>query len=124
MSSRTLTTVALLVIAALLGPQWVECAGWQASAHARMACCAAANHTCAGQRASNECCAQTEQKQQNAGSTAPIALVKPVAVPVPFAAGLTANAADIALIVRDSFEQQTLKLPHDPPYLLLGVFLL
>jgi hypothetical protein len=41
-----------------------QCAGWQPTPAARMACCVRAHDTCPDQTAADACCARSEQGQQ------------------------------------------------------------
>ena len=62
--------VLLLVIAFAANAALAPCGGWQASAKARMVCCAAGDHECSQARA-DDCCVAGEQRQHSETSGVP-----------------------------------------------------
>ena len=61
----------------------LECAGWQATAAARMDCCVRAQDGCANQMAADDCCGRSEQREQSRISAPAFATILPaIAAPV------------------------------------------
>ncbi|MGH9311583.1 MAG: hypothetical protein ACRD1S_00150 [Vicinamibacterales bacterium] len=125
MRSGAALVAALIMSASQIGSLAVQCAGWQSSAQARMACCAAKHADCPVVASPDACCASAEQGQQPSGN-APVPL--PVGPPVALAAIPHASGIDIVLATRTeaarSFERATLVIPPDPTHLVDSVFLI
>jgi hypothetical protein len=106
--------VAAIVVLTLSAPlASMTCAGWQATAAARMECCQSAHDGCTDQLSSDACCAQTEQAQQQlfVGLIAfPVSMLA-VAVTPPSIIGQSRRAAAVA------FERALHRYPHPPPFL-------
>jgi hypothetical protein len=96
------------------------CAGWQATPSARKACCAAADHECAGQMAADACCAQTEQSQQQIVKAAKVHIAAPVTVVVAIGSSADADceARHAAMV---AFKRSLQLRLHAPPLFLTTV---
>ena len=108
---RLVAAIVLLALSASAAS--MTCAGWQATAAARMDCCQSAHDGCADQLSADACCAQTEQTQQQllvAVATFPVSLVA-VAAPPPGIIQHSRRAAAVA------FERTLHRYPHSPPFL-------
>ena len=132
MSVRSLMTrfVAVVVLVVLPTSAWVECAGWQSTAEARMECCAqeeqcpmhagtaaSVSHTLTQQQA-DSCCALSEDAPStpSASQIAPVTLAlvsTPVAVVLPDFEPLTYGWQSFVPIAASSV----------PRHILLSVFL-
>lgn len=123
MRSGAALVVALAMSASPVGSLAVQCTGWQSSAQARMACCAAKHTHCPGLTSPDECCASAEQGRQPSGNgPVPVPVAPPVALaPIPHASGI-----DIVLATRTEaarrFERAVLSIPPDPTHLVDSVF--
>lgn len=121
--------VAFVAVVTIGAGGWAECAGWQATAEARMACCAEGSG-CPGHRsesggettltqvAADSCCAAGERN--DAGPVAQVSAAHAVPAVVPQSSGLA---------LRPLAQQATWRLSepvlihHVPRHLLLSVFL-
>ena len=103
------------MLAFLVGPCLSACAGWDASPHARMACCA---HK--APEDADACCASAESRENSAAPSAvaafPLALAP---VPLPHQV-ITASLAGTELD-RDTHHPLT---PNTERHILLSVFLI
>ena len=95
----------------------VDCAGWQPSASARMACCVKAEHGCPDQLAADQCCAAGELAQQPT-ATSSIPSVAAPAVSVPALAPLFV-ATSIVPVIRSLGHH-----PQSPPHFRRTVLLI
>ena len=105
--------VAMVVLTLSASAASMTCAGWQATAAARMDCCESAHDGCADQLSADACCAQTEQAQQQllvAVANFPVSLVAVAAAP-PSIIEHPRRAAAVA------FERALHRYPHSPPFL-------
>ena len=107
------------------------CAGWQPTAEARRACCAAGlcadDHAATPARGSDRvitqveadtCCAESETGQQSASSTL---IAAPLSVPVSVSVLLASPPLPTYSVIRSSAPPQT---DHVPKHVRLSVFLL
>ena len=127
MQSRLLALLSAVLIAGLSVSSVMDCAGWQPSPQARMACCTGAEHECAPQDA-DDCCAQSQQKQQRFTHAARPLVVEPAVLSTALTYALAAALPDqysAGHTVTASFlERNALKLPSERTHLLLSVFLI
>ena len=111
---RRVTSFAV-VVAFLVGPCLSVCAGWDASSHARMACCA---HKPADE--ADTCCASAEGRENSPGPSAVAAF--PVALePVPLVRPIVATSVERTELDRDARHPLT---PSTERHVLLSVFLI
>jgi hypothetical protein len=103
---------AAIVLALTVPAVSMACAGWQATASARMECCLRAQDTGGDQLSADSCCAQAEQRRHQLLTAVPV-LQLPVAtvVAAPITALNHAHAAAAAL------ERALLQYPQSPPFL-------
>lgn len=108
-------TAFAVVVAFLAGPCLSVCAGWDASPHARMACCA---HKAADD--ADACCASAEGRENSPAPSAVAAF--PVALaPVPFAWPIIATSPEPTQLDRGARHPMT---PTTERHVLLSVFLI
>jgi hypothetical protein len=111
--------LAALIVALLTGSiaAPVTCAGWEAAAADRMACCKHAQHAnCHDQAAADNCCARHEQSRQPASTVITAAPVGPAPV-----VALVVPVFDAATLVHTSaavLERSAARRLHGPPGLL------
>ena len=111
---RRITAIAA-TLAFLVGPCLSVCTGWDASEHARMACCA---HKAADE--ADACCASSEGREHSEAPSAVAAV--PVALePVPFACPIIATSLERTRLDRDARHPLT---PTTERHVLLSVFLI
>ena len=111
---RRVTSFAV-VVAFLAGPCLSVCAGWDASPHARMACCA---HKAADE--ADACCASAEGRE-NSPTPSPVAAFPVALEPVPFAWPIIAASPEPTQLDRDARHPLT---PTTERHVLLSVFLI
>jgi hypothetical protein len=114
---RRLFAAILLATLALSAGAPATCAGWEAAATGRMACCKRAQHaSCHDQIAADDCCARHEQSRQS-GRTIDAALQAApthVLAVLPFAFDTTAAPQ----ITANPFARSAARHLHGPPGLL------
>jgi hypothetical protein len=109
----------LLVFVFAASATLAPCGGWQASAKARMACCAGGDHECSQARA-DDCCVAGEQRQHGETFANGATLIpRPAFVSV-------LVSAPLAEAVRGTASSRSGYLVGSPPdtHLLLSVFLI
>lgn len=112
--------MAVLLAAMIVSLSWLSpCGGWDASADARTACCAGAEHQCAD--LADECCAAGEQRQHGE-SSGPALHGLPSPLPVAFPP-LSIAQGGTSPVGRLIPSHVPLGSPPDP-HLLLSVFLI
>jgi hypothetical protein len=107
-----------LTIVAGIAP--VECAGWQATAAARMDCCARAQDGCVNQMAADDCCGRSEQREQSRISAPAFATtVSAIAAPIP----APADPGQLLLqtTTAHGFQFNLHRRPQRPAFLLTSV---
>lgn len=134
MKQGLVRVVALVAVLVMGAGAWAECAGWQATPEARMACCvegdACPMHNSAASRSdstalvsqaeADSCCAASESDD----SSPPASTLAMAVPPAPLAAELLAFVLPIALL-RDSWRESVpLAGSQVPRHLLLSVFLI
>ena len=120
---RVLAAVVVLTFCVSVVVTATRCAGWEATASARMDCCVAMGHDCHAQEEADSCCGRAEQAQRQfepAGSTydptaTPIDSVAIPAMPLSWPGQLAAASA---------FERTFRQRPHSPPIRLSSVLLI
>jgi hypothetical protein len=107
-----------LTIVAGMAP--LECAGWQATAAARMNCCARAQDGCANQMAADDCCGRSEQREQSRISAPAFATIMPaIAAPVLAPAGSALPFLPTATAHRFQFNLH--QKPQRPSFVLTSI---
>jgi hypothetical protein len=108
---------AAIVLALSASSASLVCAGWQASAAARMDCCRSAHDGCADQRAADACCARTEDGQKQL----PLA---PSVFPPPPSTAMSAppdifRLPEASLSAALELQRNQRRYPPSPPFLSL-----
>lgn len=107
-----------LTIVAGMAP--LECAGWQATAAARMDCCARAQDGCGNQMAADDCCGRSEQREQSRISAPAFATIVPaITAPVLAPAGFALPFIPTAPAHRFQFNLH--QKPQRPSFLLTSI---
>ncbi|HET9468052.1 MAG TPA: hypothetical protein VFO48_06570 [Vicinamibacterales bacterium] len=114
MSISRVTSVAV-VLAFLVGPCLSVCAGWDASPHARMACCA---DKAPGD--ADACCASAEGRE-NGTAPSPVAAFPVALEPVALACPIIAPSVERTELHREVHHPLT---PRTERHVLLSVFLI
>lgn len=112
--TRRLGAVAVM-LALLVGPCLSACAGWDASRHARMACCADKSADEA-----DACCASTEGRE-NSPTASTVAAFPVTLGPVPLACPVVATSLERTARDRHAGDPLT---PTTERHVLLSVFLI
>lgn len=107
-----------VLLSLLVVPSAAPCAGWMASEHARMACCAGA-HDGSTQASADSCCAAGEQRHNT-----DTAGVGHISAPPPATALLFSTAPQVVLFDVDAGRHTPRPLGAPPTHVLLSVFLI
>ena len=132
--SLTRRLVALVSVGALSMGAWAQCAGWQATPEARMACCAEGGECPMHKGRSEEtrsqhvltqaqadaCCAASEQDQSKSSNPTAVTAISPAVLGV----GVVLPVITPSLMLTDGWRTVVaISSAHVPKHVLLSVFL-